>query len=164
MEGAWCQHPSWLYRRTGMQGGALPRLEPVGEGPFAYPLRACVFSLPAFELPPYSTLPSLCWLLPPCCQQCRRVPLLNKGPPIQLGNPPCPCLSSYPSLAQRLGRAPATVSLTSSPALFIADGLTYGSRVENTETKLGAASPPREWPNLYFLACCGRISQVLLSW
>lgn len=56
MEGAWCQHPSWLYRRTGMQGGALPRLEPVGEGPFAYPLRACVFSLPAFELP----------LTPPC--------------------------------------------------------------------------------------------------
>lgn len=45
---------------------------------------------------------------------------------------------------------PATVSLTSSPALFIADGLTCGSRVENTETKLGAASPPREWPNLYF--------------
>lgn len=100
MEGVWCQHPSWLHR-TGEKGRALaPSLEPVGEGPSAYPSRACVFCLPALLLHPVISKLASSSLLPTMEQR----PTAKQRSPFQLGNPPCLCL--YPSLAQCLGRAP----------------------------------------------------------
>lgn len=133
-----------------MKGGALtPSLEPVGEGPFAYPSGACVFSLPALLLHPVISKLASSSLPPPTMEQS---PTAKQRSPFQLGNPPCLCLCLYPSLAQCLGRAPPLSR--SLPPWFcpgpIAEGLTCVSRVKNAETELGAAPPPQEWPNLYF--------------
>lgn len=87
-------------RREG-RGSYPPPLEPEGEGPFAYPSRACVFSLPALLLHPVISKLASSSLLPTMEQS----PTAKQRSPFQLGNPPCLCLCLYPSLAQCLGRA-----------------------------------------------------------
>lgn len=90
--------------------------------------------------------------------------MLNKGPPFNLETALSLSLSlSLPISGPAPGQGPTTVSLTST--LFcpgpIAEGLSCVSRVKNAETKLGAAaSPPREWPNLYFLLVVEEFSRL----
>lgn len=79
-------------------------------------------------------------------------PTAKQRSPFQLGNPALSLSLSLPISGPVPGQGPTTVSLTSTLVLSraIAEGPTCVSRVKNAETELGAASPPQEWPNLYF--------------